>query len=118
MQSGQPEWNYFIYRDGEQQLIPARWCRRAPPGERPRPSQWDRIDDPNNLVGYPEGSCCQCSKTDNDDGSKVLWRCQPCGRLVCHECTLTIPRQGRVIEYYATTLCSEACWEAAGRPDE
>jgi predicted RNA-binding Zn-ribbon protein involved in translation (DUF1610 family) len=62
-------------------------------------------------------ACCQCGATKNPDDSAVLWRCASCGRNVCQRCTLTIPtRQPR--EYYADTLCSAACWEAAGRPDE
>lgn len=62
--------------------------------------------------------CSKCDKTVNDaDGTKVQWMCNVCDSLVCRDCTLTIPGS-MPIEYFHETLCSHACWEKAGRPEE
>jgi hypothetical protein len=61
--------------------------------------------------------CCQCGKTRHEDGSAVLWLCCVCHRVVCRDCAMRIP--GRVpAEYHEQTLCSNACWERAGKPTE
>jgi hypothetical protein len=61
--------------------------------------------------------CCVCQAVKNDDESPVTWRCIGCGRAVCRQHTLTIP--GSVpLEYYYDTLCSHACWEKIGSPEE
>jgi hypothetical protein len=61
--------------------------------------------------------CCQCTQIQHADGSPVLWLCCECKRLVCRDCAMKIP--GRTpAEYYIQTLCSNACWERAGKPEE
>jgi len=60
---------------------------------------------------------CRCGATKNDDGSPVLWKCQVCDHHVCRKCTMTIAGSFP-LEYFTATLCSQACWEAAGKPKE
>jgi len=63
------------------------------------------------------GDCIECGTRMHDDGSRVTWRCQQCGHLVCRGCTLTIP--GRLPpEYYHQTFCGEDCWRRFGSPEE
>lgn len=65
----------------------------------------------------PSLGCIICTAQVHEDGSPVTWRCAGCGQRVCRVHALTIP--GRVpAEYYWDTLCSRACWEQVGRPDE
>jgi len=64
-----------------------------------------------------KGQCARCHGIRHEDKTPVTWKCQQCGSFVCRVCTLTIP--GRVPrEYFEKTLCSQACWEAAGSPKE
>jgi hypothetical protein len=77
------------------------------------------------LIGRPEikakmikpSHCGQCGKAVNSDGSPVLWKCQVCQKNVCRDCTRTIPGK-QPPEYHHMTLCSEECWDKAGRPME
>jgi hypothetical protein len=69
-------------------------------------------------LGYPRRDCRACGTLTNADGSPVLWRCGRCGHLVCQQCARLIPNQPGRPEYHHETLCSEACWIAAGKPDE
>ncbi len=67
--------------------------------------------------GSIAGPCNRCGKTEHADGSPVTWLCISCMLRVCCDCALTIP--GRIpAEYYDDTLCSRACWEAIGKPEE
>lgn len=62
-------------------------------------------------------ACSVCGKDRHEDDSPVTWRCAICGSLVCRDCTRTIPGS-KPREYHALTLCSDKCWEAAGRPSD
>lgn len=64
-----------------------------------------------------DGGCVRCGTHRNVDGSRVLWVCQSCGGVVCRGCTLTVPGT-TPIRYYDATLCSAACWERAGSPED
>jgi hypothetical protein len=45
-----------------------------------------------NRLGHPAKNCSVCKAERNSDDSKITWRCEVCGRLVCRGCTLTVPR--------------------------
>lgn len=62
--------------------------------------------------------CVSCGRRKNeDDDSKVTWKCSRCGHCVCRACTMTIP--GRFpAEYYHQTFCGTECWRMAGEPRE
>jgi len=59
--------------------------------------------------GSIEYLCCQCSRKNNDDGSKVTWVCCECEKKVCRHCTLSFKNTQGILEYYALTYCSETC---------
>lgn len=83
--------------------------------EPPPPPEDDSIESTwKNVLGRHPDGCIRCKKTINQDGTRVTWRCAHCGHKVCRECT----RQVFPGEYHAMTLCSDACWEAVGRPDD
>lgn len=67
-------------------------------------------------------SCGVCGTEKHEDGSPVTWQCQVCEKKVCRDCTLLIKNFDGSLriphEYYEMTLCSDACWEAAGKPVE
>jgi predicted RNA-binding Zn-ribbon protein involved in translation (DUF1610 family) len=79
------------------------------------------MSDPDDLksfwkdLGHPIPGCSRCGDETNVDNSAITWRCQQCGHLVCRKCTRMDPIEKT---YLSMTLCSEACWEAAGKPDD
>lgn len=79
-------------------------------------SRYDKIL-AEEVPADPAFTCGTCRKTEHEDGSKVTWKCSVCEKTICRECTLTIPGSCP-LEYFERTLCSHACWIAAGRPDE
>lgn len=85
------------------------------------------------LIPPPEVECVICHEKPN--GPNSLWICQWCEHFVCSHHTLCLPtasnlkphypkkradpnEKGQRDEYFAMTLCSIACWEKAGCPDE
>ena len=76
----------------------------------------DRMEE-SKRAEAEKGACGVCGTLVNPDGSPVTWRCAGCGGRVCRGHTLTVP--GKVPEeYYTDTLCSHACWEKVGRPQD
>lgn len=70
------------------------------------------------MIGVAGEMCSRCRKTTHDEyEGPVTWRCAVCLRPVCGRCTLTIPNR-TPREYYEQTLCSQPCWEQAGRPED
>lgn len=74
------------------------------------PNNFDPIDDGD------AGPCIRCKELEQPFGGTVTWRCAECNAFVCARCVKKVP--GRPHEILETTLCSDACWEKAGRPDE
>lgn len=66
--------------------------------------------------------CCQCLQKQVPSVGGVMatvtWRCSQCRQLVCPNCALTRPGQIGLLEYFEDTLCSRACWRAAGCPSK
>ena len=64
--------------------------------------------------------CCQCGQkqTPSVGGvmTKVTWRCSQCRRLGCPNCAQCRSGSFALLEYFEATLCSRACWRAAGCP--
>ena len=73
---------------------------------------------------YWTNVCCRCEgrgfvvpRSRTGTLLPVDWKCEGCGRFVCHHCTLTVP--GSVpVRFREETLCSRECWEKIGSPVE